>query len=342
MESGDVLTIAVAIAIVVVIAIVANPQYLSAVRPPAPSPAQTPVPESSSPTPVPPLTLPATIAPASPASPAIPALPVPERIFYADNPLSYPVFTMPDIVFGASDIPLRNADLVTFAYVEETRGGLTRTFTVPYPVWVVNTTVIANISPQYGNFRMVICYASNGTVIKGQEVLNRGTAYTTVEVSGVPMYMIVSTTSIDQYRIELQTPRSYYEAGKREVAVLTKIIEMTNQTSSFSPVINNALKQGDYPALGAGASSLRSYIDASLPDLQRLAKDAGNEKAAADESIVYFEDLRTGADLTAQAADRYDAGDRAGSALLLDNAKKSFDNATRDSATVASLLSVHS
>ncbi len=77
--------------------------------------------------------------------------------------------------FGASDIPLRTTELVTFAFAEDTRGGLTQTFTVPYPVWVINTTVISNVTPQYGSFRMVLCYASNGKVIEGEEILNRGT-----------------------------------------------------------------------------------------------------------------------------------------------------------------------
>ena len=58
---------------------------------------------------------------------------------------------------------------------------------------------------------MVLCYAGNGTIIQGQEILNRGTAYHVVEVSNTPMYMIISTAYIDSYRINLETPRSYYD-----------------------------------------------------------------------------------------------------------------------------------
>ena len=71
--------------------------------------------------------------------------------------------------FGASDAPLRSEENVPFAFVTDTRGGLTQVFSVPYPIWVLNTTVIANRTPQYGNFRMVLCYAANGTIIEGEE-----------------------------------------------------------------------------------------------------------------------------------------------------------------------------
>jgi hypothetical protein len=82
---------------------------------------------------------------------------------------------------------------------------------VPYPVWVINTTVISNINPQYGSFRMVLCFAKNGTIIEGQEILNRGSAYHTVQVANEPVYMIISTAYIDSYRINLETPRTYYD-----------------------------------------------------------------------------------------------------------------------------------
>ena len=213
-ERGDILTIAAAIVIVIVIAVIANPRYLPATAPPV-----SPTPE--------PMTIAVTstvphqeVEPGTPAtSPPAPTVvqnhpvPAPQRILYSDSPLSYPVFTLPTDLetFGASDIPLRHDELVTFAVINETRGGLTQVFTVPYPVWIINSTVISRINPQYGNFRMVLAYASNGTVITGQEILNRGSEFRTVEVSGVPMYMIVSTASIDGYEMDLQTTRDYYD-----------------------------------------------------------------------------------------------------------------------------------
>jgi hypothetical protein len=114
--------------------------------------------------------------------------------------------------FGASDIPLRNEELVPFAYVEDTRGGLTEFFSVPYPIWIINTTVVANRTPQYGNLRMALCYASNGTIIEGEEILNRGTSYRIVQTSNTELYMIITTGYIDRFTISLETPRSYYDA----------------------------------------------------------------------------------------------------------------------------------
>jgi hypothetical protein len=213
-KSGDVLTVIGAIAIVVVVALIANPQYLAGVLPhtsPSPSPVTvsptTPGPAVTVVTPTvnPGETLPApTIAP-------------PYRIFYSDKPLSYPVYKLPDnmATFGASDIPIRTNEMVTFAFIEDTRGGVSQVFTVPYAIWVLNTTVVSNISPQYGNFRMVLCYASNGTIIEGQEILNRGSAYHVVQVSNTPVYMIIGTAYIDRYRINLQTPLSYYDSVRQ-------------------------------------------------------------------------------------------------------------------------------
>jgi len=201
---------------VVVIAMLANPQYLSALHPAAAGPS---VPSPQMTTPALPVTsgTQVTVTSGQPTPTLRLPLPPPERIYYSTNPLEYPVVTIPSNleIYGASDIPLRRAELVSFRYINETRGGITQTFTVPYSLWVINTTVTSEINPQYGNFRMALCYASNGTVIDGQEILNRGSAYRTVQVSGVPMYMIISASSIDWYRIDLQTPRQYYDQVTR-------------------------------------------------------------------------------------------------------------------------------
>lgn len=212
MKSGDLLTVIGGIAIVIVIALIANPHYITDILPKNAVPTGTPAPALTvMPTPAPAVTPARTPNPGVPT--ARPTVAPPYRIFYSAKPLSYPVFTLPDNmnVFGASDIPYRTNETVTFAYVEDSRGGLTQTFTVPYPVWILNTTVTSEINPQYGNFRMVLCYAGNGTIIQGQEILNRGTAYNIVEVSNTPMYMIIGTAYIDSYRINLQTPRSFYD-----------------------------------------------------------------------------------------------------------------------------------
>jgi hypothetical protein len=208
-EKGDFFTLIGGVILVLVIALVTNPHYLTSL---SPAPAVTPTPAI---TPVIPVTL---ITPATPVTP-LPLTPTPAptvvppyRISYNNSPFSYPRFKLPDnlAIYGAGDLPLRGREMVPFAYISETKGGLTQKFTVPYPIWVMNTTVVANRTPQYGNFKMVLCYGNNGTVIDGEEILNRGSMTRVVQVSGGEMYMIITTAYIDSYRIDLETPRDYY------------------------------------------------------------------------------------------------------------------------------------
>lgn len=212
METGDILTLVGGLVLVIVIALVMNPPEISGISEPVtPTPAAT---SSFTPVPTPTLIPVETITPRFSPTPT-PVRPddPPYRIFYTNQPFTYPKFKLPENMetFGASDIPLRNEELVPFAYVEDTRGGLTQFFSVPYPLWIINTTVIANRTPQYGNFKMVLCYASNGTIIEGDEILNRGSSYRIVQTSGTDVYFIITTAYIDRYRISLESPRSYYD-----------------------------------------------------------------------------------------------------------------------------------
>jgi hypothetical protein len=210
-EKGDVFTLVAAFAVVIVVAILANPQNLTEVQsilvPPTPTPLPVEVISTTSPTTVP------TPLPVITPSPVPTDAPL-YRIYFTDKPYTYPRFKMPESmsVFGAGDIPFRNQELVPFAYIEGSGGGLTQVFSVPYPVWVINTTVVADRNPQYARFWMVLCYASNGSILKGEEVLNRGTFYRIVQTSGTDLYMIISTQYVDQYHIEFETTRDYYNA----------------------------------------------------------------------------------------------------------------------------------
>jgi hypothetical protein len=214
-EKGDILTLVGGLVLVLVIALVMNPNYLSGLS----APAET----------EPELLSPAAYLAKNPPSPTVreTALPVvvttpagprpddpPYRIVYTSQPYTYPRFKLPESmsIFGASDIPIRTEESVPFAYITDTRGGLTQYFSVPYPVWVLNTTVIANRTPQYGNFQMVLCYANNGSIIKGEEIFNRGNSHRIVQTSGTDMYLIITTAYIDSFYISLETPRSYYTA----------------------------------------------------------------------------------------------------------------------------------
>lgn len=213
-EAGDILTVAGGLFIVLIIALIANPQYLSGLQAslpgvsPAPPRTLLPLPALTSPLP----TTTAILASGPILTTSLTPAP-PYRISYTDNPFSYPVVRLPDRVdtLGESDIRRSGQDIVTFAFVEESRGGLTRVFSVPYPVWSMDISVTDNTTPNIASFRMALCYAANGTIIDGVELIHPGTAYKKIQTSNTPLYLIISTAGIEQYHISLQTSRQYYE-----------------------------------------------------------------------------------------------------------------------------------
>lgn len=227
MESSDILTVVGGLVLVLVIALVANHLHLMGSSVPAvptttiippglgPNTSGVATPQGTLSTELNPnqsgfITPQTTITPT-----AVPTVAALYRIFYTNKPFTYPRFKLPEnmVAFGGSDILANSQELVPFAFIEYNRsGGLTQMFSVPYPVWVLNTTVTANLTPQYGDFRMVLCYASNGSIIKGEEILNRGSSYRIIQVSNTEVYMIISTAYIDSYRITLETARNYYDA----------------------------------------------------------------------------------------------------------------------------------
>ena len=210
MEKGDLLTLAGGVLLVLIIALLMHPEYLEGITSPPPSrlPEVTTAPV---PTTIVVPVIPSTAVPTMIPAPEPTSAP-PYRILYASDPFTYPVFRMPENTrtFGAGDLSLRGREMVKFAYISEVRGGITRKFSVPYPLWIINTTVTANRTPQYGNFRMVLCYAANGTIIDGEEILNRGSMSRIIETSGAEMYMIITTAYIDSFTVYLETPREYY------------------------------------------------------------------------------------------------------------------------------------
>ncbi len=198
----------------IVVAVLANSGTMSGIQPFFhPSPTIVPV----APTPV--LTtvltqVPTLVATQVPAPITAP----PYRIFYTSNPFSYPAYKLPDNLetFGASANLVYGSEMVPFAFVEDTRGGVTQKFSVPYPVWAMNITVMANRTPQYGNFRMVLSDATDGRVIDGGEILNRGSMYRIIRSSNTDLYLIISTEYIDRFRIVLETDRSNYDTFRNQ------------------------------------------------------------------------------------------------------------------------------
>ena len=213
MDSGDVLALIAGIVIVIVVAIMANPHYLSEMQHNTESPVMPA--ETAEQT-----FLPDTIPPEG--TEQIPVMtPVlqksdvpPYPIFFSDKPFSYPVYKLPEnfVTTGVSETPSQDQEWVPFAFMENTRGGLTQVFSVPYPVWLINSTVVAENQPQYAHFRMALCYADTGGIIKAEEIVYPGSSYRIVRTANTPMYMIISVKDIDRYHISLETPREYYDA----------------------------------------------------------------------------------------------------------------------------------
>ncbi|MCK9592530.1 MAG: hypothetical protein M0Q91_11040 [Methanoregula sp.] len=210
-DSGDVLALIAGFAIVVAVAIIANPPNgLQISQGGLVKPAETGVQTAISGTITP--TLLNQITTTTPVLPKPDALPY--RISFTEKPFTYPVYKLPEhlITTGASEIPQQTEGWVPFAFIENTRGGLTQIFSVPYPIWVINTTVVAENQPQYANFRMALCYADTGGIIKSEEIVNRGTSYRIIRTANTSLYMIISVKNIDYYHISLETPREYYNA----------------------------------------------------------------------------------------------------------------------------------
>jgi len=216
-DKGDIYTLISGFVVILLIAVIANPGAFSKVQ-------SQPFSGSNQ-------TVQATGVPASPVTFVTPSLPTPTqipevnqtprppaapyRITYTSNPFTYPVIHLPEHMetFGASDFPPVGQS-VPFAYVEESRGGLTKVFSVPYKVWALNISVTADRQPQYAMFRMVLCDAKTGNIIEGAEIQNPGTMYKVVRTSSTGLYMIISTDYVDSFRITLETPQQFYEKDR--------------------------------------------------------------------------------------------------------------------------------
>lgn len=215
MEKGDIFTLIGGFVIVLVIAGPVKPGGFSALLPAPATVAPTPVPVTP---PVPTTLIPVTILNMTPVVSVATTVPIPEpyRIFYTSNPFTYPVVRLPVNMetFGVSDNPLRSQKTVTFAFIEESRGGVTQTFSVPYDIWMMNISVDAGTHPQYGRFQMVLCDAKTGAVLEGADILYYGTMYRKVQYSDTPMYMIITMSSIGRFRINFETPQTDYDAQR--------------------------------------------------------------------------------------------------------------------------------
>jgi len=201
-DKGDLLSIIAALIIVSAVALL--------LRPPAAEPGSG-VPETPVTTPTPPITTPTPIP-----TPTI-ALPEPFRITYTTSVWDYPVCYLPENLtrYGGSDPPWKGAHrAVAFAWIEESRGGITEAFYVPYSVWRLNCSVSATVWPEAARFRMALVELESGTIVEGAELYYPGSIIKNVERGGKEFYIIVSVDNIDSYRITLETLPEYLPATR--------------------------------------------------------------------------------------------------------------------------------
>lgn len=151
-----------------------------------------------------------TIPPLTPKPMTTP--PEPFRITYSTDFWDRPHVHLPEnlVVYGGSDPLWKNdADIVTFAYVEEKRGGITDVFHVPYPVWRLNCSVTPTIRPESASFKMALVDLENEIIVKGAEFRYPGSIIKNVQRGGKDFYLIVSADGVDSYRISLETQTQY-------------------------------------------------------------------------------------------------------------------------------------
>jgi len=110
-------------------------------------------------------------------------------------------------------------------------------------------------------------------------------------------------------------------------AVLDKMTDMNNQMSPVTTGIADSLSSGNYTKAGLNAVILRNYIDQNLPAMVRLAGYATTEKAAAQEYVLYLDDLRSASDNVARGADDFNSGDSNDSTTLIDSGMQYLDSA---------------
>jgi hypothetical protein len=203
MERGDLAAVIIGLVLVVILAVILSP--------PAQSPRQAPIPDSTTRVPAPAVTP----VPEATKEPA-PGLPTPpqvttRRISYTNDYFLFPVRFLPGDMsrYGSSDAPWQYSSPVAFAYIEENHGGITETFTVPYPVWRMTSTVYATRTPENARFRMILVDEGSGQIVNGVEIRFPGTVTKTVVARGRPLYIVIEAENVERFTITLETPSVY-------------------------------------------------------------------------------------------------------------------------------------
>jgi len=304
-DKGDFYTLIGGFAVILVVAMIANPNSFAGM-PTLPfqkaTPTETPV-VSPSLTPV--MQNPITQTGAYtnqtltqlPTTSPTPLLPT--GIYYSSRALNAPRTILPDHMetFGASDvIPWHEQELIHYAYLEESRGGITKEFTVPYDVSVINVTTVANRQPTYAILRMVVCDAKNGTILTGVEIFHSGNAQKILLKPENNVYIIVGAQYVDQFQITFETPQNYQEKVSSIVqpekplmvsGVSTRQLETKPTERILDYIVRGRNDHIEYQMYGG----VSDYLSGSLPPLnidgQTYISQLGNN----DIQNYYLSDL---------------------------------------------------
>jgi hypothetical protein len=210
MERGDLAAVAIGLLLVILLTAFLT---LNGIPVPAPpSPAATPTPTHRVPprqvTP-PPVTMPTAVPTEFPAT----SRATTRRIFYTSEYYLLPVRFLPSDMelYGFSDVEWQYNRSVVFAYVEENHGGITETFTVPYPVWRITSTVFSTGTPEKARFRMILVDETTGQILEGAEIQYPGSVTKTVVAKERPLYMVIEAVNVERFMITLEAPSAFVQ-----------------------------------------------------------------------------------------------------------------------------------
>jgi len=204
MERGDLAAVLIGIVCVVIFTAVFSPPASS-------STSQVQVPVVPTTVPVTPFVPVVQIPSPTPVIPATTTAAPLRRIGYTTDYSRLPVRFLPSDLgqYGYSDAPWKYSTAVPFAYVGDTHGGITETFTVPYPVWRMTSTLTATRTPETARFRMILVDRTTGQILDGAEIRFPGTVTRTAVAVNRPLYMVIAVENADSFRITLETPSEY-------------------------------------------------------------------------------------------------------------------------------------
>ncbi|MDK2973922.1 MAG: hypothetical protein PWP08_293 [Methanofollis sp.] len=196
MNSGDLLSFAAAIGFVLVLVCIVHPPWAA--------PDDTIQTGETTPTPPPVTNL---------TTPVQTKQFIPVRIEYAERPVvKYQTYIIPDnlTIFGMSDPAWKGSNITSFAYIEESYGGVTEPFSVSYPVWRLNCTVRKGSQPENARFKIMLIDKETGTIIDGAELTGPGKVIKNEEISGKEFYLVIQS-AYAEFRIELETREEYLD-----------------------------------------------------------------------------------------------------------------------------------